>query len=218
MQQLTLTSYVMDLQPNKTDDRALGEILNLIMFENKRVTGKTIEALCSHDKCRPKTLETLISVYIKNTCGRNTTTTMNRSLITFSKNPHLQDELSNIIEIVMYLCRYGADPLWKDEDGKDSVDYAYNIRAVKTLDILLRFAPSNPIRKVHNMLLKEQIRQDGTNPMKSFLKQIQKTFQTQSKFVQNRFRIFSSREPRQFNLPPSQTQTSTIGNQQNIFP
>lgn len=173
---------------NDKSDLDTKEIIQEALTGGSKITRDTIEWLCTHDKCRPQTLKLLIRQYLKTNhpSQQEINNTMNRSLVAFANNSHIHERFLDIKNTVIYLRKHGADPMWKDENGHDALDYAHMEGGSRSLDTLLRSCITNPVRKIKKMLKREQGHPSPRDYMLNFLENKKDDFQTQQGFARKR--------------------------------
>lgn len=155
---------------------------------DKQIQDNSIPLLMSQPICRPSSLNYLIHLYNKqkNPSKEQLKETMTQSLIAFIKYPHDPNQSENsIMRTIGILRRNGADPNYKDQDGKSAFDYAYIDGKILMLETLLCTYSRNPIRIIKTMLTNEK-EHDKRPEMLNLLRDIKRDFSTERGFSQYR--------------------------------
>lgn len=184
---MSINPVIRSLRPEEQDLATRG-LFQTALSQGKQVKGSSIVLLCSQDKARPRALLFLIRQYLKHHGPSDTERkhVMNQALIEFVKQKHYDEPVHRLNKTIGFLRVYGANPLWKDDDGHDALFYAHLTGNHLILEALLRSCPTNPLRRIKTLFQKEQVHPSSREYMKNFLRHMRREFRSEQGFVEGR--------------------------------
>lgn len=166
------------------DDAGMKYLVENLLRQDYKVSGNTFRVLCSQRNCRPKTLRFLINYYRRNvqTFQQDVMERiMSEALRFFVKYWH-DCRSSQIRTVIQILLQNGADPFEKNRYNLDAFDYAHFSGDTDVIQNILRTSPRNPIRRINQMIARENAHPQSRQYIVQYLNSVKRYFTDQSVF------------------------------------